>query len=84
MFCPKCRGEYVEGVKRCPNCEVDLIEALEPEPKEEFDYAEYVTVYSTADPAIIALAESLLDADNIRYSIKSEGLQTILGLGIVQ
>ena len=30
MFCPKCRGEYREGVTRCAICDVDLIAVVPP------------------------------------------------------
>ena len=28
-WCPKCRNEYVEGIKVCADCGVDLVEMLE-------------------------------------------------------
>lgn len=28
VLCPKCGGEFIEGVKRCPDCGVDLVDAL--------------------------------------------------------
>lgn len=36
MWCPRCRSEYVEGVRTCSACGVDLVDArdLPPEPDE--------------------------------------------------
>ena len=82
MFCPKCRGEFIEGITECPDCKVDLTEELNPE--DDYEYEEFVTVYSTSDPTIIVLAQSILNSSGIQYAIKSEGLQTIMGIGVVQ
>lgn len=82
MFCPKCRAEFVEGITKCPDCEVDLVEILPPE--DEILYEDYVTVYTTSDTGLIAVAESLLKSENIPYAKKSEGLQPVYGIGFVQ
>jgi len=34
MFCPKCEGEYREGIEMCPTCEVALVEDLSERPPE--------------------------------------------------
>jgi hypothetical protein len=34
-FCPRCRYEYVEGVKRCPDCGSRLVRELPSEPAEQ-------------------------------------------------
>ena len=43
--------------------------------------SDLVTVFETGDPALVALAKSLLEAEGIEFAAKGEGLQDILGLG---
>ena len=40
-----------------------------------------VTVFETGDPALIALARSLLDSARIEFATKGEAIQDLLGLG---
>ena len=42
-----------------------------------------VTVLSTGDPALIAMAKSLLDDEGIEYLLRGEGLQDLFGWGRV-
>ena len=80
MFCPKCEGEYVPGVRRCPTCDVPLVDApasasrqaAQPEP---------VTVFSSGDAGLIALAKSILHAANIGFGVCGEGVQDLFGYG---
>jgi hypothetical protein len=32
VFCPKCRDEFRDGIRRCPDCEVDLVREMPDEP----------------------------------------------------
>ena len=34
-FCPKCRYEYVPGIKECPDCAIKLVEKLHEKEREE-------------------------------------------------
>ena len=48
-WCPKCKLEYVEGIKTCPDCNVDLVDVLKEEQEEVLpgvseEYAEEVGV----------------------------------------
>ena len=82
MFCPECRAEYREGFTECADCRVPLVPELQPEPEPE--YAEFATVLATGNPAIIAMAKSVLDAAGIECFAKGEGLQELfaaVGLG---
>jgi hypothetical protein len=70
MFCPKCYAEYREGISICPSCQAGLVSALP-------DFSEpggtrIVTVYKTANPAIIAFIKSAFQEDGLRYFVKGE------------
>ena len=76
MFCPKCRAEYKEGVKKCGQCEVSLVEVL-PEkparaPRAEQKDIDFVSVVRTFNPQDIALVRSILDDSGIEYYIQGE------------
>ena len=44
---------------------------------------ELVRVFSSADPAVIAVAKSLLDAEQIDYSLRNQDLQSVFGPNFV-
>lgn len=33
MFCPNCRCEFPEWIRKCPHCKIALVQAVPPEPK---------------------------------------------------
>jgi hypothetical protein len=45
------------------------------------DSSEPVTVLETSDPALLAVAKSLLEEAGILYFAKGEGLQDLFGVG---
>jgi hypothetical protein len=55
---------------------VDKLPGPEPTPD-----AELVSVFSTGDAGLIALAHSLLDGEKIDYLVRGDGLQDLFGLG---
>ena len=71
MFCPECRAEYREGFTECSDCGIPLVRELPPEPKRE--YVEFVTVLS-GNPAVIAMAKSILESAEIQYLTQNEGV----------
>lgn len=75
MFCPKCRIEFEPGVTRCSDCQGALAKTL-PDPPE---YVEFVTVFATGNPALVAVAKSLLDNAGITYFAKGETAQAWVG-----
>jgi hypothetical protein len=79
MFCPKCKGEFVEGIKECPGCIVQLVKELPAET--EPVYVELITVLETGDVGIIMIAKSLLEENSIRYYAKGEVSQHLFGGG---
>jgi hypothetical protein len=63
----------------CPTCDVDTVDRLPgPEPTPE---VELVPVLATGDPGVIAFAKSLLEAEEIDYFVRGDGLQDLFGLG---
>ena len=74
MFCPDCRSEYVESVKKCPDCGVALVVKLPPEDHEgaHEDASNYLPLVRTFSAKDIALIHSVLGGTNIRYFIQGE------------
>jgi hypothetical protein len=79
MFCPECRGEYREGFSECASCEVPLVAVLPP--AEAHPDVHLVTVLETAEPGLIAVAESLLLEAEIPYLKKGDQIQDLFALG---
>ncbi|RDU25116.1 hypothetical protein [Anaerosacchariphilus polymeriproducens] len=44
MYCPKCKKEYNEGIKRCDDCNVDLVTKLNEE-KDEYDQEDFDDIF---------------------------------------
>ena len=82
MFCPKCGGEYVDGIISCSECTVDLIHEPPAEPAMDEEDA-LVAVLRTGDPLVVALAKSLLDGAGIDFFVKGEGIQDLFAFGRV-
>jgi hypothetical protein len=54
MYCPKCKYEYKDEIKKCPDCGAELVEALPgPEPVKEFDTTVLTRVNSEMDGLIL-------------------------------
>ncbi len=71
MYCPKCHVEYVPGVTRCADCDVELVEVLPAaKPARRDSNDDLVTVFSSHDPGLAAVAESLLQSADIRFSVR--------------
>ncbi len=72
MYCPECHAEYVPGFTRCDDCDVDLVEVLPAEPARRHSNDALVTVFSSHDPGLVAIARSLLQSAGIRFSVRGE------------
>jgi Putative prokaryotic signal transducing protein len=76
MYCPECRAEYVPGFTRCADCDVELVEALPAakpvrrKPARHQPTDDLVTVFSSYDRGLAAIAESLLRSADIRFSVR--------------
>lgn len=63
-FCPKCRYEFKEGIKKCPDCETELVDELEEEVETKF--------------VLIKNLDSDLTADMIKDALKDQGIASIV------
>lgn len=73
--CPECRSDYREGFTICADCRVSLVSELPPEPAPAHDAAEREVVFSSANPAALAIAKSLLESAGIDFFVLSEFTQ---------
>ena len=80
MHCPSC-GETFDSLAVCPDCGVELVETRPGPPPDPA--IRLTSVFRAGDPALIALAESLLDGEGIEYLIRAEGVQDLFGWGRV-
>jgi len=81
MYCPNCRGEFIEGFTHCKKCNIDLIDKLDPLPEDkpvEYEYTEMVTIAETSELFDIALARGALESNNIRFNITNEFTQNLI------
>ncbi len=74
LFCPQCGAEYREGFLECSDCQLPLVAELPPQPKPDL---ELVTVLATGNPALIAVAKSLLEDSGIEYLTQNEGFHDL-------
>ena len=81
MFCPKCGSEYRAGFQECADCAVPLVESAPAPYQPDQQDVQFDTVFESGDPALIALARSLLDSAEIPFMTKGEGIQDIFGWG---
>ena len=82
MFCPKCKYEYIEGVKTCSTCGAGLVNELPKEGQISYEYVELVTLFETGDLGLIGVAKSILDDAGIRYFAKGEDTLNILVMSV--
>jgi hypothetical protein len=61
------------GFTRCPDCDVELVEVLPAAKRARRDSTDdLVTVFSSHDPGLAAIAQSLLQSADIRFSVRGE------------
>ena len=79
MFCPKCGEEFPWHVMVCPTCDVDTVDRLPgPDPTPD---VKLVRVLTTGDAGVLAVAQSLLEGEEIDCLVRGDGLQDLFGLG---
>jgi hypothetical protein len=80
MTCPTCGRAVPDGATECPHCAAVLRPAAS-ETTADPSAPDLVTVLETGDPALLAVAESLLAAEGIECFAQGEGIQEFVGLG---
>ncbi len=73
MYCPKCGTEFVEGVTTCSDCGLELTE--EPPTAPEAKYVDWITVLADRNFGRTGLAESILQAEGIEYTVEGANAQ---------
>jgi len=73
-FCPKCKYEYVEGIKVCPDCDLPLKAHLHEEPLQEPEYTDeaLVTLVRVYDRLEVDIMKGVLDSAGIPAYIQSD------------
>lgn len=71
MYCPACGAEYEPGVTRCADCSVALVAERPDAPTtRSVQYVDLAEVLSGPDPGEIAVVKSILDGEQIPYTIQ--------------
>lgn len=71
-FCPECKYEYVETVRRCPDCDVDLVDRLSEEPAAPArPLGKFVPVF---------MAKSMVEASIVKGMLESTDIPVIINL----
>jgi hypothetical protein len=79
VYCPECKAEYREGIYECADCGVALVESV-PAADVHPDL-ELVAVFETADPALLPIAKSVLEAAEIPYFVQGDEAMGLLPVG---
>ncbi|MGB3564175.1 MAG: DUF2007 domain-containing protein [Thermoanaerobaculia bacterium] len=79
MFCPKCKAEYREGILECADCGVALVESLPA--KDVHPDVELIAVFETADPALLPIVKSVLEAAEIPFFVQGDEAMGLLPVG---
>jgi len=81
MVCPQCGKEYAWHVTVCQACDVETVDRLPgPEPTPD---AVLARVFVSGDAGLVVVARSLLEAEEIDYFVRGDGVQDLFGVGRV-
>jgi hypothetical protein len=84
MFCPQCKAEYLQGVRRCSDCDVNLVESLpgsQRDPGAELSDADLRTVWVGQDQEEFGAVCAQLNAAKIPFRVNQRGREFLTGLG---
>lgn len=79
MFCPECKAEYREGIRECADCGVALVDSLPAQ--DVHPDLKLVAVFETADPALLPVAKSVLEAEGIPFFVQGDEAMGLLPVG---
>jgi hypothetical protein len=79
-FCPKCRGEFVEGTSVCEDCGVPLLTGPPPEGEPGGSNEDLVEIWREQGEMNAQLVRSLLEGSGIRSMLTGETLRLTHGL----
>ncbi len=87
-FCPKCKGEYLEGYDHCVFCNVDLVDKL-PEGVAPEPLIKLIEVCNVKGDVEANIVKTLLEANDIQviatgHNVQSVWPLTVDGLGEVK
>ncbi len=71
-YCPQCRFEYKEGVKKCPDCGASLVDKSEEE--EPTQAMEYVPLRTLPSRLYAQMVQEALQKEGIPSLIKSDDI----------
>lgn len=66
MFCPQCRDEFRDGIRRCPDCEVDLVREIPEEAPPRLSILEM-----TRDADRLAILLERLENSQVPYVVEA-------------
>ena len=78
MWCPTCRGEFVDEVTVCPDCGSSLVS--EPPEGDESDEP-FVQVFRSADTSLLQVIKSVLSGAGIPHLVQGEEAQSLYPFG---
>lgn len=80
MWCPTCRGEYVDEVSVCPDCGDPLVSEL---PEGELPDEPFVQVFRSADTSLLPVIKSVLSGAGIPHVVQGDEAQSLYPFGSV-
>ncbi|GHU81147.1 hypothetical protein FACS1894191_7780 [Clostridia bacterium] len=69
-WCPKCRVEYVDGIKMCSDCHVELVDECPEAP-------EYMDTYEGAEPVLVVIVPDEAEAARLEALLAERDIPAI-------